>query len=802
MLSGLAQDVRYGIRQLAKSPLFTGAALLLLALGIGANTAVFSLVDSVLLRPLPYPEPERLYFVRVRDLTGQSPVSVPNLVEYLRLEKEFSRAEAVGTLLGQMFNVRWNGRTTLVYGGFVSRDYFRALGVRLIAGREFFPEEFASGRNQAVYFTEKFWRNWFGGDSSLVGRTVELEKESHVVAGILPSLPGEFQTPDAVVPLPITREVLEAYDRRSMIVAVRLKKGVTKEQADEEIRAIYRRIGEEIPQSSRNREGYLVDAARFFRGNAHEPLAALALAVGLVLLLACANLAGLMLARAASRLREIAIRTALGASQYRIFRQMLVESLLVSLAGGAAGVAVASFAIRYLRNWPRLRMPRIEQAELNLNALAFAVLVSVAAGLLFGSAPAWSALRLRIAPALNEESRGSAGGPWRSWLRRLLVGAEVALCAVLLVGSGLLWQAYRRLSSADMGFRPEGVLMLRIMMPAAVYPNDETRGALQRTVLARLRTLPGIQHAGITAYPPLSNVTWPCQFRLPGHENAGEPQPATYNTISPGYLEAIGARILEGRDFSDADAPGSPRVLLVSETFRNLYFQGRSPVGQRVELELLGERREGTIIGVVGDMAYQQPDNIRRPVIYESYFQQPWPFPVFTVRSALPLQQTSALITKTVSEAAPDVAVDRATDLKTRVEQATGQQAAAMTLFGVFSALALILSAAGLYGVLALAVTQRVREIGVRMALGATPAAIRGMILRYGLLLSLTGVAAGLAAAPFAGMTLQRMIYGVRWFDPAIYGAVVGVLALLSLAAAAGPALRAASLDPAEALRE
>jgi putative ABC transport system permease protein len=802
MFSGLWDDIRFGIRQLAKQPVFTAVALLLLALGIGANTAIFSLVDSVLLRPLPYPEPERLYFVRVRDLTGRQPASVPNMAEYLRLEKGIASAEAVGTLLGQPFNVRWNGRSVLVFGGFVSPDYFRALGIRLAAGREFLPDEYYSGRNQAVYFTERFWQKWFGGDRSLIGRTVELERETHVVAGILPSLPGEFQSPDAVVPLPITREILEAYDRRSMIVAVRLKPGVKKEQAEEEIRAIYRRLGEEIPQSSRNKEGYLVEAARFWRGNAHEPLAALALAVALVLLLACANLAGLLLARSAARLREIAIRSALGASQFRIFRQMLTETLLLSLTGGAAGIAVAAWAIGYLRNWPRLRLPRIEQAELNLHALLFALAVSIAAGLVFGSAPAWSVLRLRIAPALNEESRSSSGGPARSWLRRVLVGAEVAICAVLLVGSGLLWRTYQRLSAADMGFRPEGVLILRIMMPTAAYPTGEARGAAQKAALERLRSLPGVQHAGITAYPPLSSVNWPCQFRIPGHETAGEMQPTSYNAISPGYLAAIGGRILEGRDFTDADSPSSPRVLLISETFRRMYFPGESPIGRKIEYELLGEKSEGTIVGVVSDVAFDRPDNVRRPVLYESYTQRPWPFPVFTVKTSGPAQQTAAMMARAIAEVAPDVAVDQATELKTRLERATGQQAAALMLFGIFGAAAVLLSAVGLYGVLALAVAQRQREIGVRMALGATPAAIRKMVLRYGLLLALTGVAAGLAAAPFAGMTLERMIYGVRWFDPSVYAGVVVLLAVVSLAAATAPALRAASLDPAEALRD
>lgn len=802
MFSGLIQDVRYGLRQLVKYPLFSAVAVVLLALGIGANAAIFSLVDSVLLRPFPYPDADRLFFIRVKDLKEGGSPSLPNMFEYVALEKGIPSAQAVGAILGQPFNLKWDGRATLVLGGFASPDYFRALGVKLVAGREFFPEEYQSGKNQAVYFTEKFWKQHFGGDMSVLGRTLELEKETHVVAGILPSLPGEFQMPDAVVPLPVTKEMLEAHDRRSMVVAVRLKPGRTKEQAEEEIRALYRRLAEEAPQSSRGKEGYLETPARFWQGNAHRPLTVLALAVGLVLLLACANLGGLLLARASARLREVAIRAALGASQFHIFRQMMIESLLLSLAGGAAGIGVAALGIRFLRDWPRLRLPRIDQAELNAHTLLFALAVSVAAGLLFGTAPAWSAMRVRIAPALNEESRGASGGTGRSWLRSVLVAAEVAICAVLLVASGLLWRTYERLSATDMGFRGDNVLLVRIMMPTAGYPNDEARAAAQRRILEGVRALPGVAQASITAYPPLANPRWMCRFRIPGHESSAEMLLAAYNTISPGYLETISARILEGRDFSESDTLDAPRVLLISETFRKQYFPNENPLGRRIELEVMGERAEGEIVGVVNDIAFDRPDNIRRPVIYESFTQRPWAFPIFAVKTSMPPQQLAPAITKSITGLAPDIAANQVYELRDWVQRATGQQAAALLLFGVFAAVALLLSAVGLYGVLALAVAQRKREIGIRMALGATPAAIRAMVLRYGLLLAGAGVLAGLAAAPLAGMTLERMIYGVKAFDPAIYLGVTAVLALVGMAAAAAPAFRAAGLDAAEALRE
>lgn len=801
MFSGLSHDLGYGIRQLVRQPLFTVLSTVLLALGIGANTAIFSVVDSVLLRPLPYPESERLFFVRVRDAGGGDPV-LPNMLEFLALEKGIASAEAVGAILWQPFNLKWDGRTLYVIGGFASPQFFNALGLKLMAGREFRPEEYQSGRNQAVYFTQRFWTDRLGGDLGLLGKTVEMEKETHIVAGILPSLPGEIQLPEAVVPLPVTREMVEAYERRSMIVAVRLKRGATKEQAEEQIRAIYRRLGEETPQSSRDREGFLTPAAEFWRGKAHQPLLVLSLAVALVLLLACANLAGLLLARASSRLRETAIRAALGASQMQLFRQMITESLLLALLGGAAGMAAAAWGLGELKAWPGLRLPRMDQAELNWAALAFALGLSVAAGILFGLAPAASVLRVDLAAALNEESRSASAGRGRRWLRGVLVGVEVALCTILLVGSGLLWRTYQRLSNADMGFRPENVLLLRTMLPEAAYPDDEARAAFHREALERLRTLPGVLQASAAAYPPLANVNWPCMFRIPGHESAGELHLVAYNTVSPGYFSTIGARIRAGRDLAETDTRDAPRVLVISETFRNRFFPDQDPLGREIEYVLMGEQYKGVIIGVVADIAFDRPDNARRAMIYESFTQRPWPFPVFALKTAGPPLQVAPAVTKVMAALAPEVAVDQVSELSARLARATGQHTAALTLFGLFSGVAVLLSAVGLYGVLALSVAQRRREIGIRMALGAPPAAIRAMVLGYGLKLAGIGVLCGLAVSPLAGIALEKMIYGVQAFDLAVYGAVLALLKAISAGAAAVPALRAARLDPAEALRE
>lgn len=804
MFSGLLQDIRYSFRQLRKEPAFAAIAILLLALGIGANAAIFSVIDSVLLKPLPYPEPERLFFVRVKQLE-RGEKSLPNMFEYLALEKGISSAEAVGTTLLQPFNLKWKGRSMLVRGAYVSPDFYRALGVKLLAGREFFPEEYVSGKNQAVYFDESLWRSKLGGDPRILGSTVEMEKEVHVVAGILPGLPSQraefIRRPEAVVPLPITQEMVEAFDRRAMVVAVRLKRGATREQAEEEIRAIYRRLAEQEPRSSRNWEGYLETAESYIRGNSHQPLIVLALAAGLALLLACANLAGVLLARSAGRLREIAIRTALGASQVRVFRQMITESLLLSLLGGAAGLIVAAWAIDFLLRWNGLHLPGIAQTELNLNTVLFTFAVSVITGLIFGTAPAWNVLRLNLATALNEESRGASAGRGRSLLRNLLIAAEVAVCATLLVSAGLLWRTYSRLVHAEMGFQPDNVLLIRTMLPVAAYPDDAARAEFYRAVLSRMKALPGVLEATVTAYPPLIAVNWPGMFRIPGHATAGEFQQVYYNTVSPRYFAAIGTRLLAGRDFLESDTLDSPRVFIISDTLRRQYFAGEDPLGRQMEFVMMGEKVTGSIVGVVQDIAFGAPDDMR-PMVYESFTQRPWAFPFFALKTAVPPLTLGPAVEKIMSEVAPEVSADRTRELREQIEDATGEHTAALFLFGVFAGLAVLLSAVGLYGVLALAVEQQRREIGVRMALGATPGMIRAMTLRNGLLVAGIGILAGLISAPLSGQTLQRMIYGVKAFDPAVYGGVALLLVAVSLLAAAVPALRAARLDPAAALRE
>lgn len=803
MLSGFLEDIRFALRLLLRRPVFTAVAVLLLALSIGASTAVFSLIYGVILKPLPYRDADRIFFVGVRDEARNRSGLNPNALEFQALEGKIRSAEAIGALLYQPFNLRINGRSYLVTAAFASPQFYDAIGVPLLMGRKFLPDEFQSGRNQAVFFSERFWKERLGGDPSIIGKTVQMENETHIVAGILASLKGEAPGPEAVVPLPLTRELLETVERRSMQVALRLKPGAAKEQAEEEVKAIYRRLAETVPQSSLNKVGYLVPAREWVHGKSGQPLAVLSAAVGLILLLACANLAGILLARAAERWREMAIRSALGASQLRIFRQMLTESILLSLIGGAAGFALAIWLLEAIKNWTGFRLPRMADAAVDFRAGLFSLLISILAGILFGTAPAWSVLRLNLVSALNEESRGSSGGASRSFLRSMLVASEVAVCAILLVSAGLLYRTYSNLAGAEMGFRPQGVLLLRTMLPEALFPDDAARAAFQRTALERLKSLPGVRGASIAAYPPLTNVEWPCQVRLIGGESAAaDPFPAFYNTVSPGYFNTIAAHILSGRDFQDSDTPDSPRALIVSATFRDKYFGGRDPVGQTVSLLLYNKTYEAAIVGVVADIAFNRPDEVRRPMVYESFTQRPWAFPVFAVSTAGPPDTMIPTITRALSEIAPDVAVDQVAPLTARVDRVMAQHSLALFVFSIFAALAVLLSAVGLYGVVAISVTQRTREIGIRMALGASPAMIRLMVLRQGLLLAATGLLAGMVTAPLAGNALRSLLYGILPLDPLTFASVLLVILLISTFTALLPALRAGRLDPASALRQ
>ncbi len=802
MVSSLWEDIRYALRLLARQPGFASTAVLLLAFGIGANSAIFSLIDSVLLRPLPYRDLDRLSYLWMKDTVRGRPPALFSPPEYLDFEGNVSSFSQMAGLLAQPMTVTKAGEPIRVRGAFITQNYFDTLGITLARGRRFLPEEFESKKNQVVILSDAFWRRQFGGDPSILGATVTIESEVHVVAGILPPLDAETVETDLYVPLPFTPSLIAARDGRTLVVIARLKDGATAAQAAAELKAVSARVAEAHPDTNTGMEAFAVPVMEEARESASHPLAVLAVAVGLVLLITCANLASLLLVRASGRAKEVAIRTALGASQIRIFRQMLTESTILSILGGAAGLLIAAWCVRAVRNWGSLNWPRLQLAEIGAPVLVFSFVLSIGAGLLCGIAPALKMLRLNLGRVLGEESRGSSAGRARGLSRSLLVVTEVALSVVLLVAAGLLLRTYTGLTRLDMGFQPARVLTMRTMLPLSRYTTDEARSLYVRNLLSKLRNLPGVTATGGSGILPMMVSGWHCQFSVDGSATTVV-ESGDYNSITPGYFETIRARLISGRDFTDADDASAPPVAIISSSLGKRYFPSLDPVGRSITLHFRGVPMRMTIVGVVHDISQRRPDEPPRAVIYQPHAQHPWPIFTFSLRTAgLDPQALIPAVRKAAYELDSEIPLDRIQPLARMVDRSLAQQQLAMVLLTAFSALAVLLAAVGLYGILAVAVAQRTREFGIRSALGATQRDILLQVFRHGLGLTSAGLAAGMIAAPMATYALRQMLYGVTFLDPLTFVAVAGLIFLVSAASCIPPARRAARIHPASALRE
>jgi len=802
MLSSVWEDVRYAGRLLARQPGFSVAAVILLALGIGANSAIFSLVDSVLLRPLPYKDLDRLYYLQVRDLTKGRPPALLSLPEFLDYESQARSFSSMAGLLHQPVTLTRGPDPVTVMSVFVSKNYLDTLGIKLMLGRPFLPEEYLPKKNQAVILTFGLWRSRFGGDPGVIGQTVRLDSELHVITGVLPELKGEAANVDLYLPMPYTRELLASRDR-TMTVMVKLDSRASEQQAGHEIRAISRRQAEIHPETNAGLEAYLIPAMTDARGGATQSLGVLGVAVGLVLLICCANLASLLLVRASGRMREIAIRSAMGASQGRIFRQMITESVMLSMTGGCLGLLIAWWCVGAVKQWGLLRMPRLSDAAVNGNVLIFTFLLSVAAGVLFGSAPALQALSISLSRTLGEESRGSSGGTHRSVTRSLLVIFEVSLSVILLVAAGLLLRTYAGLVSIDTGFQPQRVLCMRTIMPTAKYESVDERSLFVRRVIQRLESLPGVTSAGGSGILPLSPANWAVDFSIEGRSHGGGiSETAHYNSITPRFFETIGARMVRGRAFTDADDLTTQPVIIISESMASNHFPGEDPIGRMVRFELRQETTQARIVGVVRDISLRRLDEKPRAMIYQPYAQRTWSWLFFVARTNGDPSTLESASRRAIYETDSEVPVDRIVPMMRLVKRVMAQQELAMVLLTSFSALALVLAVVGLYGVMAMSVSQRGREIGIRMALGAHGTSILGLILKQGLGLTLAGLAAGLAVAPIATQALRQMLYGVKPLDAVTFAAVAVLLFVTSVAACVVPALRASRVDPGKALRE
>jgi predicted permease len=800
----LTQDLRYALRTLLKSRTFTAVALLALALGIGANTAIFTVVNAVLLRPLPYKDPDRLVLIQTNNppqKIKQAPTSWPDFLDWSDQNSVFEEMAAFS---------RWS--TIITSGneperlptGFVSGNFFSTLGVNPVAGRAFSEGEDLAGAEPVVVLGSGLWKRRFGSDPSLVGQTVTLSGKAYTVIGIAPDL---FKDLSGQVDawLPIIRDADgESRDNRELRAIGRLKPGVSREQADAEMGAIAARLQESYPKTNAGWGANVAALHESIVGDVRAPLWILLGAVCFVLLIACANVANLLLARAAGRRKEVAIRTALGASRPRIIRQLLTESLLLSAAGGAAGLLLAVCGARLLVAISPDDIPRLSEINLDGRVLIFACVVSLATGLVFGLAPALQASKLNLNESLKEGARGSSEGFRRNRVRSLLVISELALALVLLIGAGLLIKSFIRVRSVDPGFNPEGILTVELSLPYKKYRLPQARVAFFDELMARLESLPGAQSAGLTLNLPLNGggiSAWHGVV-LEGHPITPEEMTQTENRIiSPSYFRTMGIPLLKGREFTAQDnRQDAPHIVTVSDTLAKRLWPDEDPIGKRIRFGH-DEPFAREVVGVVGDVKRFGLEGAEDWATYVPYAQQPWTEMVIVARAASEPASLAGAIKAAVQAVDKDQPIHNAKTLDAIIANSTSQRRFNLLLLAVFAAVALILAAVGIYGVMSYSVTRRTHEIGIRMALGATPRDVLGMIVGQGLALASVGVGVGVAAAYGVTRVLESLLYGVSPTDPLTFAATALLLASVAVAASFIPARRATRVDPMVALR-
>ncbi|PYO69243.1 MAG: ABC transporter permease [Gemmatimonadetes bacterium] len=801
VMDTLLQDFRYALRTLAKSPGFTAVVVLTLALGIGANTAIFSVVNGVLLTSLPYKDPSRL--VVVWESKGTASHNVVNPANYMDWHDRATSFSGLALL-------SWTGITFTgdqveeVQGRSVTPDFFGVVGATPLLGRTFNAEESRPNSPRVIVLSEALWRRRFGADRAIVERAVPVAGGTARVVGVMPA---SFR------PMPLGHEQYwepmrldwsnRAFTGRYAMALGRLKDGVTVERAQTEMSRIARQLESDNPDFDTGWGATVVPLMEQVVGGSRRTILIVLGAVSLVLLIACANVANLMLARAASRERELAVRAALGAPRWRLVRQALVESVMLALAGGAAGVLLASWGVHLLVRAAPPEVPRIADIRLDLTVLAVTALVSMAAGVLFGLPAALSRSDAAIQDLHAATTRTTAGVP-AVRLRGALVIAQMSLAIVLLVGAGLLVRSLRRLIAVDPGFDPVNLSAVTITLPPPAYPDSLRRVAFYERLLERVRTMPGVQSAGIISWLPMTPGNASTTLTVVGRPEPapGQASAAAIRLVDPGYFAAMRIPLKRGRSLAPSDRIGSAPVAVISEAMARKLWPGEDPIGQHVKVEWWHPTASVEIVGVVADSRHDGLDAEFAPTLFYPFAQESRQIRMSLVlRSTLPPATLTRMVRAAVSEMDKDVPVADAVTMYHHIAEMMADRRYPAFVLGLFAALALALAAVGIYGVLSYTVGQRTREIGVRVALGARPADVLRTVLGGGLRLTLSGVALGGVAAGLAAGALGKLLYGVHPLDPVTFVIVPLVLVAVALLAMAAPARRAARVDPMVALR-
>ncbi len=817
----LARDLRYAFRAFARNPLFTAAAVLSLALGIGANTSTFSIASALLLRPLPYPEADRLEILWNRSPGLGITQDWFSTAQYFDIKSSHHGFDQLAIAIGGNFNLTGQGEPERVGAVRVSSNLLPMLGARAVLGRLFVAADDSEDAAASAVLTHGMWMRLYGGNPRIIGQSIVLNGLPYEVVGVLPqtfSLPREVlptlygsEQPELFLPLPLSATAPRVRTHEDYNLIGKLKPGVSLRQAQAEMDTITARLRHDYPDAYPPNGGLtfgIVPLLEQVVGDVRGTLLILLGAVGFVLLIACANVANLLLSRAVARQKEIAVRRAMGASALRIVRQLLTESILLALCGGGAGVLLSLWGVGWIHALGAGNVPRLQTIEVDSRVLSFTLLISVLAGILFGLAPAWRAARLNLHNTLQDASRGSAGAStvWGRGqnLRRLLVVSELALSVVLLIGAGLLVRSFARLQEVPPGFNPSGVLTFELAMSGRRYGDPEAVLNTYRQLWSRLEALPGVGAAGsITALPLSEAFAWTpitIEGRTPP---AGEKFiNADERVVSWSYFQAMQIPLRRGRFFNEDDTRAHPRVVIVDEHMADQFWPHEDPVGKRIHIvELKSDDPWETVVGVVGRVKQDSLDSDPRIAFYVPQTQFPVRATTVVLRSGGDPTELSAAGKSALASLDPDLPVYNVRTMAERVDESLARRRFAMTLLGLFAALALALAIVGIYGVMAYLVNQGTREIGIRMALGATPRDILSLVLRQGMTLALLGVAAGLAGALALTRFLQSLLFGIAATDPVTFAAIPLLLVAVALLASYLPARRAALIDPMVSLR-
>ncbi|MCI0722874.1 MAG: ABC transporter permease [Acidobacteria bacterium] len=808
LLEQIWHDVRFGARMLVNSPGFTIVAVLTLALGIGANTAMFSIIDAILLRPLSFPDPERLVQIWETDRRQglfQQTISPHEFNDWRTNTKSF---EVIAAYKFAPLTLIEEGRAEYVRASAVSASFFSVLRVQPMLGRDFLPEEDAPGRNRVAILSFAFWKQHFGSDPAVVGRQIVLNGEPHTVVGIMPREAWYPFFAEMWTPLGIDLG-REPRVNHYLFAIGRIRPSVSLATAQAEMDTITRQMEKEYPDTMTGHGINLVSLQEELVGNIRLRLYVLMAAVGLVLLIGCTNVTNLLLARAAIRQREVAIRVALGGGRIRLVRQFLTESVLLFMLAGSVGILFAVWGMGLIGKSIPLSLPRAGGVSVDYRMLCFALGASLLTGILFGLAPAIQYSRPTVFEYLKQSSSTTTSSRSHQRLLGILVISEISLAFALLTGAALLGQSFFRLRGIPLGFQPRNALTMRMDLPSAKYGEMHRQADFGREVVEGTSSLPGVEAVGVVDDLPFSGSRTSNSFEIEGRPliNASELRNADVRRVTPGYFRAMGIPLLQGREFTDADQGGSLPVAIVNRMFAQRFLPEESPLGRRIrtssqdEVRFYGRPLAWEIIGVVGDIKHDAFNAEPAPEVYFSFAQKPSRRIFLVIRTLGPPEGSIDAVRATVQSVDPEQAVFSIQTMEQRLAKVLDAPRLNAQLLGVFALVALILAAVGTYGVISYSVTQRSYEIGLRMALGAQPSQVLGLVLSWGARLTILGLILGLIAAAALTRLIQSLLFGVRPLDPVVFGVVALQVAAVALLACYLPARRAAKVDPIVTLR-